>query len=401
MERRNLLKGYVCGLGAYLACLLPPMLPIFQPALGPETAARLGLAATVASALVALQLLTGFDRRIGDPGARFTQALLGLAVCAGLYALLAPISQPQVVLMSLIWMALGLDHYSPRKVLVLAGVYLTIYLNAYTRVLLDSASLRHADALYVLLVSLTLCAFMWLRAHDYAHSHREKAQLRDVNDRQADELEEAKTRIHAITRQDLDTIALKFPFFKEELRRCKERADASRTTFSTGLVQIDHLANITERYGETVVKQLLREVVERITRVLGEMGLEDSADGAYHPLGKVGDGLYGVLLPRANLKGARACAEQVHKAVELQSIRTMAGMLNVTLTIGFAEYFPGETLDEIMQMVGVSLEAARVQNVEELQAVQRPKQNLPPVKAATTAHDIRLLHYQEYESPLH
>jgi GGDEF domain-containing protein len=400
MQNRTL-KTYLCGIGAYAACLVPAMLPIFQAPLDPVAAGRLGLAALLALVLTALALLTGFHARLGDRGASLTQGLLGLAICGGFYAFLAPVPEPQIVLMSLLWITIGLINLTPRQVLVLEGVYLTIYLNAFTSTMLSSGMPRHADAIYVLVVSLTLCAFMYLRARDYHHAHHEKADLHEMNAHQAEALEEAKTRIHAITMQDLDSIALKFPFFKEELRRCKERADASRTTFSTGLVEIDHLANITERYGETVVKQLLREVVERVTRVLGEMGLEDSADGAYHPLGKVGEGLYGVLLPRSNLKGARACAERLHKVVELQSIRTMAGMLNVTLTIGFAEYFPGETLDEIMQMVGVSLEAARVQNMEDLQAVQRPKQNLTPVKAATDAHDIRLLHYQEYESPLH
>lgn len=401
MERRNLIKGFACGLGAYLACLLPPMLPIFQPALGPETAARLGLAAAAASALVALQLLTGFDRRIGDPGACFTQALLGMVICAGLYALLAPISEPQVVLMSLIWMALGLDHCSPRKVLVLAGVYLAIYLNAYTRILLDPTSLRHADALYVLLVSLTLCAFMWLRAHDYAHSHREKAELRDVNGRQADELVEVKTRIHAITMQDLDTIALKYPFFKEELKRAKQQADDSGVAFCIGLMEIDHFAAVQKQHAETVVKQVLREVVERASKVLGKLGLHDAEDGSYHPIGKVGDGLYGIILPRSNLKGALACARQLHSAVELQSIRTMAGALDMTLTIGVVEYHSGETVDELMETVGRALERARLHHLEELQAALKPKQDLPPVKAARQANELRVLHYKEYDAPVH
>lgn len=401
MERRNLIKGYVCGLGAYLACLLPPMLPIFQPALGPETAGMLALAAAVASAFVALELLTGFDRRIGDPGARFVQALLGMGVCAGLYAFLAPVSEPQVVLMSLIWMALGLNHYSPRKVLVLAGVYLTIYLNAYTRVLLDPAALRHADALYVLVVSLTLCAFMWLRAHDYAQSHQEQAELRDTNGRQADELEEAKARIHAITMQDLDTIALKYPFFKEELKRAKQRADDAGVGFCIGLMEIDHFAVLQKQQAETVVKQLLREVVERASKVLGKLGMIEAEDGSYHPIGKVGDGLYGIILPRSNLKGALACARQLRSVVELQSIRTMAGALDLTLTIGVVEYHSGESVDELMETVGRALERARLHHMEELQAAARPKQDLPPVKAAKSASDLRLLHYKEYDAPVH
>ena len=401
MDRQDLLKGFLCGLGAYVVCLVPPMLPIFQSPLTPQTAGQLVLAAAVASALVMLQLITGFDRRIGDPGAKFTQALLGIGVCAGLYAALAPVSQPQVVLMSLIWMAVALDRCSPGKVLVLAGAYLTIYLNAYTRVLLDPASVRHGDALYALLVSLTLCAFMYLRAHDYALSHREKAALRDENDRQASELEEARGRIHTITRQDMDTIALKYPFFKEELKRAKQRADASGVSFCIGLMEVDHFAALQARHDEIVVKQLLREVVERASRVLGKLGLLDADDGSHHPVGKVGEGLYGLIMPRSNLKGALACTRLLRSSIELQSIRTMAGKQDVTLTFGVVEYHNAESVDELMEAVGRALEHARVHQMEELQAAAKAKRELPPVKAAAQPDELRLLHYKEYDAPVH
>ncbi|HEY1772592.1 MAG TPA: diguanylate cyclase [Gammaproteobacteria bacterium] len=399
MKNRDL-KGYLCGIGAYVACLVPALLPIFQP-LGMETATRLAMAALLAQVLIALELLTGFEKRIGDDGASFTQALFGIGICGGLYALLAPSAEPQIVLMSLIWIAIGLNRLTRRQVWVLTGVYMGIYLNAFSGPLLDTASPLHADALYVLLVSLVLNGFMDLRAGDYQHSRHEKDELLDVNSRQADELEEARNRIHAITRQDLDTIALKFPFFKEELRRVKERADATGVAFSVGLIEIDHFAALQEKHGETVVKQLLREVVERIGGVMGKLGLEEAEDGSYHPLGKVGEGLYGMILPRANLKGALACARQVHSAVELQSIRTMAGTLDVTLTVGVVEYYSGESVDELMEMVGRALEKARIHHMEELQAAQKPKQQAPAVKAATGPAELRMLHYKEYDSPLH
>jgi len=395
------IKTYLYGFGAYAACLIPAMLPIFQPALGWEAALRLGLAAVLACTLVVLELLTGFDARIGDPGAKFSQGLLGISVCAGLYAVLAPAAEPQVVLMSLLWIAVGLTRLRPGHVLALSAVYTGVYLNAFTGLLLDTHAPRHADALYVMLVSAVLCTFMWLRAHEYAKSHSRHAELRDENQRQADELSEARRRIHAMTMQDMDTIALKYPFFKEELRRCKENADRKGAIFSIGLIEIDHFSVLEQRYGEVVVKQLLREIVDRLTRVMGDFGLEQPGDGNCHPLGRVGDGLYGMILPRANLKGVLACAERLHHAVELQPIRTMAGMVNVTLTIGVVEYYPGEGVDELLAMVGKSLEKARVRNVEDLKVMARPAAAGAPVKAAASASELRLLHYKEYESPVH
>jgi len=400
MEKQNW-KLYLCGVGAYVACLVPAMLPIFEAPLNPEAAARLGLAALLALVLTALALLTGFHHRLDDRGASLTQSLLGIAICGGFYAFLAPAPEPQIVLMSLIWIALGLTHLTPRQVLVLEGVYLTVYLNAFTSTMLFPGMPRRDDAVYVLVVSLTLCGFMYLRARDYRHAYHEKAGLHEINARQAEELEEAKGRIHAITMQDLDTIALKYPFFKEELKRAKENADASGVAFSIGLMEIDHFAALQKQHAETVVKQLLREVVERAGGVLGKLGLHDAEDGSFHPLGKVGDGLYGIILPRCNLKGALACTRQLHSAVELQSIRTMAGSLDVTLTVGVVEYHTGESVDELMETVGRALERARLHHMEELQAAAKPTQALPPVKAARDSTDLRLLHYKEYDAPVH
>jgi GGDEF domain-containing protein len=400
MENRTL-KVYLCGIGAYAACLVPAMLPIFQAPLDPGAAARLGLAALLALVLTALALFTGFHDRIGDRGASLTQGLLGLAICGGFYAFLAPVPEPQIVLMSLLWITIGLINLTPRQVLVLEGMYLTIYLNAFTSTMFFAGAPRHDDALYVLVVSVILCAFMYLRARDYHHAHHEKAGLHELTARQAEELDEAKTRIHAITMQDLDTIALKYPFFKEELKRAKERADATGVAFSIGLMEIDHFAALQKQHAETVVKQFLREVVERASGVLGKLGLVDAEDGSYHPLGKVGDGLYGIILPRSNLKGALACARQLHSVVELQSIRTMAGALDLTLTMGVVEYHTGESVDELMETVGRALERARLHHMEELQAAAKPKQDLPPVKAAKEASELRVLHYKEYDAPVH
>jgi diguanylate cyclase (GGDEF)-like protein len=395
------LKGYFFGLGVYAVCLVPAMLPIFPTTLGLDVSVRLAMVAVVASVLVALTLLTGFDERVGDPGAKFTQALFGIGICAGLYATLVPFSEPQITLMSLLWIAIGMTHLTLRQVLTLGAFFMGIYVNAYSRVLLDTSAVRHADAIYVLLVSLVLCTFMSLRALDYANSHREKADLRDENERQAGELADAKRRIHAITMQDMDTIALKFPFFKEALRSYKERADQSGTSFSIGLIEIDHFSAISARYDEVVVKQILREVVERVGTVMTKLGTEETENGNLPPLGRVGDGLYGMILPRANIKGALACVQQLHKVVELQAIRTMAGLVNITLTIGVAEYFPGESVDEVMEMVGRSLEKARIDNLQDLQPANPPKSKAPPVKLATGFDDLRILHHKEYDSLVH
>lgn len=397
------LKSYFAGVGAYVACLLPAMLPIFQPPLDGATIVRLTAAAVMGCMLVAIVLLTGFQEKINDPDAKLTQGLLGIGVCAGLYAALVPVSEPQIVLMSLLWVAIGLTKLTPNFVLALMTLYLGIYLNAFTPAMLDVHGARHSTAVYTLVVSLVLGTFMYLRSRTYEASRHEKSALQDTNLRQAEELQDAEARILALTKQDMDTIALKYPFFKEELHRCRDRADNEGNIFSVGLVAIDHIDALNQRYGEMVMKQLTREVVDRITGVTGKMGLEEAGDGGFHPVGRVGEGLFGIIMPRANLKGAQAYAQQVHNTIEFQAFRTMAGLVNLTVTIGLAEYYPGESVDELMQLVGRSLEKARLHDMHELQSITRPPRGPKPapVKAATGVHDLRILHEKEYEAQLH
>ena len=401
MEKQNW-KLYVGGVGAYLACLVPAVLPIFPVPVGLDQAARLFLSALLASILVALARLTGFDERIGDRSAGFLQSALGIGICAGLYAMLAPRPEPQIVLMSLIWIAIGLTRLRPWQVAVLAAAHLGIYLNAFAGILVSSAAPRHADVIYTLIEALALGTFMYLRAHEYEHARQERQLLRDENAMQAAALEDAREHIHTITAQDMDTIALKFPFFKEELRSCKQRADGSETSFCAGLIAIDHFDEISARYDEDVVKQLLRAVVERAAAVIQDLQLGE-LDAKRPPIGRVGDGLYGMILPRGNLKGAELCARKLRHAVELHSIKTMAGLVNLTLTVGVIEYHPGETVDELLASMGQALEKARLNSFEEeAHAVQaKPKQVLPPVKAARDPTDLRLLHYKEYDAPVH
>jgi len=396
-------KTYFAGLSIYAVCITLAALPIFSAGLSLQGLGELCGAAAVASLFVAVFRLSRAAEYLRDKSGAFTQAVLGIAVCSGLYSLVSD-ARPEVMFMVfLLWTAVGLLYLTPQRVVALFALHTGIYVNEFSSsMFIATGTQAHAETLFMLLTSALMAGFMCWRARDYTRVRKEKSQLRDENSRQAAEIGEAKERIHKLTVQDMDTIALKYPFFKEELRRCKEQADRSGTTFSVGLIALDHFSALGERYGELVIKQLMREVVERAGKVISKMGLEDAGDGGHHPLGRVGDGLFGVILPRANMKGAQTCAQQLHNAIELQSIRTMAGLVNVTLTVGIAEYYPGESVDELMELVGRSLEKARLQDAEELQAIARQQGPKPaPVKAARTMNELRLLHEKEYESQLH
>ena len=396
-------KKYIAGLAVYGTCITLAALPIYPKPLTELALTQLLSAAAIASALVAALRMSGLDARLGDRGAYFIQALLGIGVCRGVSGLVSADPRPDIDFLGyLLWTAVGLMNFSPRRVLTLYLANLAIYLNTFAGLLFVSADReRYADAMFSLLMTTLMAAFMCWRAADYTRVRREKARLRDENAQQLEQLQEAETRIHALTVQDMDTIALKYPYFKDALSQQKIRADRNGETFSIGLIEIDHLAALQARCGDSVAKQLVREFAERATKVIRKMDILEETDDVYHPLGRVGEGLFGLILPGTNLKGALHCAERLHTALEFRDVHTNAGPVTITLTIAVTEYAAGEEVDEIMQQLSVELERARLRHEDIYAQVNKPQKASAPLKGARGSHEMQLLDYKDYHRPVH
>ena len=396
-------KTFFAGLAAYAFCFALAALPLFPKPLSGLAALQLMAAAAVASMLVASLRISGVDERIGDPGAAFTQALLGTVVCCGLYGIVSLDIRPQILFIAFpLWTVISLMDLSPRKVAVLYAVNLAIYMDAFSGTLFVHADPeRYAQATFGLIIVTMTAIVMYWRAGDYTRVRQEKAQLRDENAQQLEQLQEAERRIHALTVQDMDTIALKYPYFKDALAKQKTRADKNGETFSIGLIEIDHFAALQERCGESAAKQLLREFAERTTKLIKRMDLLEDTDEAYHPLGRVGEGMFGLILPGTNVKGAQHCAERLHSALEFHNIHTNAGPVTLTLTIAVTEYAAGENVGELMQQLSVELERARLRHEDIYEKVQKPKQVGEPMKGASSTNEMRLLDYKDYHRPVH
>ncbi|MFI4920957.1 MAG: GGDEF domain-containing protein [Gammaproteobacteria bacterium] len=400
-------RNYLAGLAIYAACIGLAVLPIFPDPLTAMAAMQLVSAAAVASALVGTLRMSGVARQLNDPGAIFIQAALGIGICGGLYSLVSTQTRPEVLFMAfLLWSAVGLMHLTPARVAALFALNLAVYLSVLSRYLLRSVGDElYAETMFMLLASALMAGFMTWRARDYTRVRHEKSRLMDENVHKTEKLEEAEARIHALTVQDMDTIALKYPYFKDALVREKTRADQIGGTFSIGLLEIDHFADIAATHGEVVAKQLLREFAERATSLIKKMGFMDMDDDNYRPLGRVGEGLFGLILPTVNLKGAQHCAERLHHGMEFRDIKTSAGPLTITLAIGVTEYARGEDVDALMAELSVSLERARLDHDDIYNQIYkkdlRPKQSGTPIKAASSAKDMQLLDYKDYHRPVH
>src|SRR5690348_2330141 len=187
-------KKYIAGLAVYGTCIVLAALPIYPKPLTQLALSQLLSAAAIASALVAALRMSGLDERLGDRGAYFTQALLGIGVCSGVYGLVSTDPRPDIAFLGyLLWTAVGLMNFSPRRVLALYLANLAIYLNTFSDLLFVTADReRYADAMFSLLMTTLMAAFMSWRAAEYTRARKEKARLRDENAQQLEQLQEAE-----------------------------------------------------------------------------------------------------------------------------------------------------------------------------------------------------------------
>ncbi|MGE5625581.1 MAG: GGDEF domain-containing protein [Bacillota bacterium] len=400
------IQSDLAGLGIYAACFAVAFASafVFPGAVSLVAVLELSAAAATATLLTAAVRHSDLAALFRDRDAAFTQALLGIAVCGGLYALVSVHPRPEAVFMAfLLWTASGLLQFTPIKVAALFVLNTAIYVNVFSAPLVSGENAaEHAETVLMLLASAVMAAFMCWRARSYTRIRREKAQLQVENAEKSEALQAAEARIHAMTVQDMDTIALKYPYFRRVLMEMKSRADKSGGTFSIGLIAVDHFDVIRAGRGELAARQLLREVADRTSKLVRNMDFLAEVDEDFQPLGRVGESLFGLILPGTNLKGAQHCADRLHAAMEFRDIRTGTGAVSITLSIGIIEYTRGENIDELFAELSRSLEKARVAHERATpEPAARPVQSTDPIKGASTVREMVLLDYKDYGRPVH
>ena len=357
-------RSFYAGLAVYAAVFVLAAAPVFPVQLATDELEKLVALAVIASLAVTTLLISGLHSRIGDMGAHFTQAVLGMAICVGAYAYLSGAPRPSVLDLSLLWIIVGIAHLGARRVIALLGTYFALYIYTTYPMLADASAYAHGDAIYTLAVSVILGGFLYWRARDYDG-------LRAAQQMQAVQLEAAEERIHDFTVQDTDTTALKLNYFVSQVKLEKARVDSEGGTFSIGLIEIDGYDQMMKKLGETATKQVLREFSERASRMVRKIDVLGVWPEKFQPLGRISGGRFGLLLPATNYEGAVKCAERLHSSPEFHSIRTNAGIFGITLSIGFTEYSKRESLEEMMQLAERALKLACAHNGNDFRGLKR------------------------------
>ncbi|MBS7697143.1 MULTISPECIES: GGDEF domain-containing protein [unclassified Chelatococcus] len=112
---------------------------------------------------------------------------------------------------------------------------------------------------------------------------------------------------------------------------------------------IDHFKAINDTHGHAAGDRVIQEFADLLAT---EMRAEDIA-------GRIGGEEFAILLPDADIEGARAFAERVRRNLEARRFETLAGRPRVTASFGIATRRAGEYLHELTRRADKMLYEAK------------------------------------------
>jgi diguanylate cyclase (GGDEF)-like protein len=128
-------------------------------------------------------------------------------------------------------------------------------------------------------------------------------------------------------REDPQTGVLDRQSFDEQARRRLRSAGRIRQRVSALLIRIDGLSRLTERHGETVGRDILRLVAQRLTAGVSRLD----------QVGRYGDGEFALLVPGASYANAEGIARRLTRLVETEPFQAGEHALAIRVSIGIAE----------------------------------------------------------------
>ncbi len=128
-------------------------------------------------------------------------------------------------------------------------------------------------------------------------------------------------------------------YLMTRLREELARSSRERTALVCLMVDVDHFKRINDRYGHLAGDEVLSQMAQCVDAVVRASDVS----------ARYGGEEFVILLPGTELAAGHALAERIRRAVSAEPIRlrATAEAIAVTVSIGVAEYRPGEREDDL------------------------------------------------------
>lgn len=140
--------------------------------------------------------------------------------------------------------------------------------------------------------------------------------------------------------------------FDEQIGRICRDSTKNGLIFSLIMMDIDHFKTFNDTYGHQVGDQVLRLVAMTL---INEVKGQDMA-------ARYGGEEFVIILPGTNINAARSVAENLRRSVEKKEVinrSTGDNLGQITVSIGVAQFYGGETSEELIRRADMALYAAK------------------------------------------
>ncbi len=197
---------------------------------------------------------------------------------------------------------------------------------------------------------------------------RRNEELEEQLDRSSHIMEELQRDLEKVRREAMTdglTNLSNRKAFDVELRRIAEETAASGQTFSLLMMDIDHFKSFNDNYGHQVGDQVLRLVARTLTD--GVKGRDVAA--------RYGGEEFAVVLPETGLQAAVIVGNALRKTVATKDVvnrSTGERLARITMSVGVAEFAPGENLQDLIERADAALYTAKHNGRNQVAAAPTP-----------------------------
>lgn len=276
---------------------------------------------------------TGINLKFKEPS--LTGPQMVASIIPGLYVMyFLDAGQGRAIVMLIIAVPLmyGILALSTRQFINVGFWFLFLYLAMMTALWLNKPEVMDLGLEFIQIMAFILAIVSSSIIGGFIYSLRIK--LRERNR----ELKEAVAKIEELANLDSLTGIFNRRRIFEMLSQEVNRFSRAQGPFSVCMLDIDHFKDVNDLYGHQAGDDILRDIACKVS------GNLRSIDG----FGRYGGEEFLVVLPQTTLEGAIIKAQRICLQVKSLRFPAISEDLVVTVSIGVAEYYKSEDIDETL-----------------------------------------------------
>jgi diguanylate cyclase (GGDEF)-like protein len=326
-EQRLRFRRYMIAAATSLMFVFLLMLCFMEGVLsaGPFAAASLATLAAIVAFYVLFR--SGLNKRARDRS--LTLPMMLCATCAVTFVLhyVGP-ARPVFLLMYPVILFFGVFRLNTRTLLGVSGLALAGYALVIWLLMQPPEGIGrpHIEMLQLMVLAAVLIWFSFMGGYvNHLHSR--------LKDSEYDELTGIYTRRRIL----------------EVLQHEQIRCDRGAGPLCIGMLDIDRFKHVNDSLGHAAGDEVLRKSVDVALRELRAIDF----------MGRYGGEEFLLVLTQTGMEGARECVERVRNQTERTEFDLSGTHRRVTVSIGIAQYRPGESMRETLERADAALYRAK------------------------------------------